>query len=132
MSRKQQQKEVKKFTRGQIVALYAIIRDLKASELNKEAFVKYMMLRVELKAVFDEFEKAREEFSAQTKPEGWQEGDCTKEWEKMYQPLAAGYLKKETDIDTRIFTIDECIALIRSNPEVSGSVGDVIVEMMKK
>ena len=132
MSKKQQKKDVKKFTRGHIVALYRGILDLKAGDLKREPFVKYMLLRVDLKAVFDEFEKARAEFYEQTKPEGWQEGDCTIEWEKMYQPLVAEYLKKETDIDTRIFTVDECIALIRSNPEMSGSVGDVIVEMMSK
>ena len=122
----------KKLTRAQIITLYSVIRELKNGNLKKEAFVKYLMLRVELKAVADEFEKAREEFSAQTKPESWKEGDTTTEWDKAFQLVAAEWLSKETKIDTRIFSVEECCDLISSNPDVSGNVSDVIVEMMSK
>jgi hypothetical protein len=124
--------EAKKLTRNEIVTLYSVIRDIKSGELKKEVFIKYIMLRVKIKALVEDFEKAREEISAQTKPEGWVDGDCRKEWDRAFQPVMAEWLAVETDIDTRILTFEECCDLIKGNPELVGSEGDVIVGVMGK
>ena len=42
------------------INLFGLIRDIKNSNLSREALVKYIMLRVKLKSLFEEFEKARE------------------------------------------------------------------------
>ena len=68
-------KELKGLSRGEVVSLYSAIRDIKSGNLDKEAMVAYVLLRVKLKGIYDDFEKARAEISEQTKPAGWKEGD---------------------------------------------------------
>ena len=53
-----------KLVKENAVNLYGLIRDIKNSNLSREALVKYIMLRVKLKSLFDDYEKAREEISA--------------------------------------------------------------------
>ena len=57
-------------TRNEAVSLFMLIRDIKNGSLSREALVKYVMLRVKLKALYDEYERVRQEISEQTKPEG--------------------------------------------------------------
>lgn len=116
-----------KIKKENVVNLYGLIRDIKNSNLSREALVKYIMLRVKLKSLFEEFEKAREEISEQVKPSGWKEGDDMKEWDDKFRPVMQKWLSEEVDIDTKIFSQEECADLISSNPDLGGSVIDLIV-----
>ena len=109
------------------INLYGLIRDIKNSNLSREALVKYIMLRVKLKSLFEEFEKVRTEIAEQTKPDGWKEGDSMKEWDEAFRPVMQKWLSEEVDIQTKIFNQDECADLISSNPDLSGSAIDLIV-----
>ena len=109
------------------INLFVLIRDIKNSNLSREALVKYIMLRVKLKSLFEEFEKAREEISEQVKPSGWKESDGMKEWDEKFRPVMQKWLSEEVDIDTKIFNQEECADLISSNPDLSGSAIDLIV-----
>lgn len=119
-------------TRNECVNIYSVIRDIKNSNLSREALVKYIMLRVKLKSLFEEFEKAREEISEQVKPANWKEGDSMKEWDEAFRPVMQKWLSEEVDIDTKIFTQEECADLISSNPDLSGSAIDLIVSGLLK
>ena len=47
--------------------------------------VKYIMLRVKLKSLFEDYPKnAREEISEQVKPTDWKESDGMKEWDEKF------------------------------------------------
>ena len=119
-------------TKEKAINIFGVIRDIKNSNLSREALIKYIMLRVKLKSLFDEFEKAREEISEQVKPNGWKESDGMKEWDEKFRPVMQKWLVEETDIDTKIFNQDECADLISSNPDLSGSIIDVIVSHLLK
>ncbi len=109
------------------VNLYGLIRDIKNSNLSREALTAYIMLRIKLKALFDEFEKAREEISEQVKPKDWEQSDGMTEWDANFKPVMQKWLDEEIDIETNIFNHEECADLISSNPDLSGSIIDVIV-----
>ena len=121
-----------KIKRENAVNLYGLIRDIKNSNLSREALIKYIMLRVKLKSLFDDYEKARQEISEQVKPTGWKEGDNMKEWDEKFRPVMQKWLVEETEIDTKIFSQEECADLISSNPDLSGSIIDVIVSELLK
>ena len=114
------------------INLYVLIRDIKNSNLSREALIKYIMLRVKLKSLFEEFEKAREEISEQVKPTDWKEGDSMKEWDEAFRPVMQKWLSEEVDIDTKIFNQEECADLISSNPDLNGSTVDAIVSGLLK
>ena len=122
---------MKKLNRGDIINLFELIRDIKNSNLQREALIKYVMLRVKMKGVTDEFITVRQEISEQTKPENWKEGDSTEKWDEAFRPVMQKWLDEEVDIDTKIFTEEDCIDLITSNPDKSGVFSDAILEYMK-
>lgn len=124
--------KMSKIKRENAVNLYGLIRDIKNSNLSREALVKYIMLRVKLKSLFEDYENARQEISEQVKPAGWKESDGMKEWDEAFRPVMQKWLVEETDIDTKIFSQEECADLISSNPDLSGSIIDVIVSELLK
>lgn len=119
-------------TRNEAVSLFMLIRDIKNGNLSREALVKYVMLRVKLKALYDEYERVRQEISEQTKPEGWQEGDSQDEWNEAFRPVMEAWLKEPANIETKIFTESDCADLIMSNPDKNGTFVDVVMEYLKK
>jgi len=119
-------------TRNEAVSLFMLIRDIKNGSLSREALVKYVMLRVKLKALYDEYERVRQEISEQTKPEGWKEGDAQDEWNEAFRPVMEAWLKEPSNIDTKIFTESDCADLIMSNPDKTGTFVDVVMEYLKK
>ena len=119
-------------TRNEAVSLFMLIRDIKNSNLSREALVKYVMLRVKLKALYDEYERVRQEISEQTKPEGWKEGDAQDEWNEAFRPVMEAWLNEPADIDAKIFTESDCADLIMSNPDKTGTFVDVVMEYLKK
>ena len=114
-------------TREKAINIFGVIRDIKNSELSREALINYIMLRIKLKALFDDFEKAREEISEQVKPIDWKQSDGMSEWDANFKPVMQKWLAEEVDIQTKIFSQEECADLISSNPDLSGSAIDVIV-----
>ena len=125
-------KELKGLSRGEVVSLYSAIRDIKSGNLDKEEMVAYVLLRVKLKGIHDDFEKARAEISEQTKPAGWKEGDPVTDWNKSFLDIMQKWLDEETDINAKVLTTDSCVSLITSNPNLPGSVGDVIMMFLNK
>lgn len=119
-------------TRNECINLYSVIRDIKNSNLSREALVKYIMLRVKLKSLFEEYEKVRQEISEQTKPEGWQEGDSLDEWNEAFKPVMEAWLNEPAGIDTKIFTEEDCADFIMSNPNQPGTFVDLVMEYFKK
>jgi hypothetical protein len=119
-------------TRNEAVSLFMLIRDIKNGSLSREALVKYVMLRVKLKGLYDEYEKVRQEISEQTKPEDWKDGDSQDEWNEAFRPVMEAWLAEPADIDTKIFTEDDCADLIMSNPDKTGTFVDVVMEYLKK
>ncbi len=109
------------------INLFGLIRDIKNSNLSREALVKYIMLRVKLKSLFEEFEKAREEISEQVKPTDFKSPDDIEVWDEAFRPVMQKWLVEETEIETKIFNQEECADLISSNPDLSGSAIDLIV-----
>ena len=108
-----------------------LIRDVKNSNLSKPALVKYVMLRVKLKGLYDEYEKVRQEISEQTKPEGWQEGDSPDAWNEAFRPVLEAWLNEPAEIDTKIFTEEDCADFIMSNSDQPGTFVDVVMEYLK-
>ena len=51
--------EVISTTRNEIVSLFLMIREARNGKLSREALVKYVLLRVKMKSLFDEYEKVR-------------------------------------------------------------------------
>ncbi len=119
-------------TRNEAVSLFMLIRDIKNSNLSREALVKYIMLRVKLKNLYDEYERVRQEISEQTKPEGWKEGDAQDEWNEAFRPVMEAWLAEPANIETKIFTESDCADLIMSNPDKTGTFVDVVMEYLKK
>ena len=122
----------KEVTRNEIVSLFMLIREVKNANLKRDALVQYVMLRVKMKSLFDEYEKVRQEISEQTKPEGWQEGDNQDEWNEAFKPVMEAWLNELAGIDTKIFTEEDCADFIMSNPNQPGTFVDLVMEYFKK
>lgn len=122
----------KEVTRNEIVSLFMLIRECKNGNLKRDALVQYVMLRVKMKSLYDEYEKARLEISEQTKPEGWQEGDSQDEWNEAFKPVMEAWLNEPAGIDTKIFTEEDCADFIMSNPNQPGTFVDLVMEYFKK
>jgi len=118
-------------TRNEAVSLFMLIRDIKNGSLSRDALVKYVMLRVKLKAIYDEYERVRQEISEQTKPEGWKEGDSPDEWNESFRPVMEAWLNEPIEIETKIFTEEDCADFIMSNPDQPGTFVDVVMEYLK-
>lgn len=119
-------------TRNECVNLYSVIRDIKSNGLSKDGLISYIMLRLKLKDVVEQFEKVRTEIAEQTKPDGWKEGDSTEEWDKSFAPVMDKWLQEKTDIESNTLSMDDCAAIVSANSELVGRQIDVIVEYMKK
>lgn len=119
--------EIAKVTRGECVHLYALIRDLKSNKLSMQAKKAYTLLRIDLLNLQKEYETARQEIAEQTKPDNENQA----EWDKAFIPIVEEWLKKESDINLKIFSFDDYIDLISSN-DLSGSIEDVIYQLIVK
>lgn len=122
----------KEVTRNEIVSLFMLIRECKNGNLKRDALVQYVMLRVKMKSLFDEYEKVRQEISEQTKPDGWQEGDSQDEWNEAFKPVMEAWLNEPAGIDTKIFTEEDCADFIMSNADKGGTFIDVVTEYFLK
>ena len=112
-------------TRKNAVELYSVLRELKNGSINKEALVAFILMRMKLKSVFDEFEKARVEISEQTKPEN---GD-TVEWNAAFQPVIEKWLSEEVDIKTNVLSASDLVDIISRN-DLTGGIQDFLFETL--
>ena len=119
-------------TRNECVNLYSVIRDIKSNGLSKDGLISYIMLRLKLKDVVEQFEKVRTDIAEQTKPDGWKDGDSTEEWDKAFVPVMDKWLQEKTDINSSILSMDDCAAIVGANGDLVGRQIDVIVEYLKK
>ena len=106
-------------TKEKIIGLFLAIQNAKNSKLERETLISYMMLRLELKKLYDEYKSAREEIFEQVGND-----------ESKFQPVMQKWLDQEIDIETKIFTVEDCADFLESNPEMSGSIIDVIVSVL--
>ena len=114
--------------RAEIINLYELIKGLKSNKLTPEAKKDYTLLRIELVKLYKEFEQAREEIIEQTKPDSENE----QEWNEAFQPIILEWLNAESNIDSRVFTVEDYIDFISSN-ELVGEVEDYIgLQMIKE
>ena len=58
-------------TRKEAVDLYSILREVFVGDMDKEIRTEFRMMRLRLKAVFDEYEIFRKEISDETKPKDY-------------------------------------------------------------
>lgn len=119
-------------TRNECINLYYAIRDIKSGGMSKDGLIAYIMLRLKLKDVAEQFNTVRQEVAEQTKPEGWQEGDNTEEWDKAFAPVMNAWLQEATEIDSHVLAIEDCAALMQANPDMNGGQGDIVVESLMK
>ena len=106
-------------TKEKIIGLFLAIQNAKNSKLKRETLISYMMLRLELKKLYDEYKLAREEIFEQVGND-----------ESKFQPIMQEWLSQGVNLDTKIFNKEECADFISSNPDLSGSIIDVIVSVL--
>lgn len=87
---------------------------------------QYTLLIIEMVKLFKEFEEAKTEIAEQTKCEDEQK------WNEEFQEIIKEWLNVNVELDTRIFTVEDCADLIMSNPDKNGTFIDVIIEYLKK
>ena len=129
---KKMNNELKGLTRNECINLYYTIRDIKSGGMSKDGLIAYIMLRLKLKDVAEQFNTVRQEIAEQTKPDGWKEGDSTEEWDKAFVPVMDKWLREKTEINSHVLEMDDCIALVNANTEMAGRQIDIIVEYLKK
>lgn len=117
-------------TKAEAINLYGAIREFKNGSMNKETLYPFIKLRMKLKDITDEFEKVRLEFSEQTKPDGFKEGDDAAEWNNIFTPLIHKWLAEEVEVN-RIFTFEEAVDYCVNN-DVDGSLLDEIIRLLIK
>lgn len=111
--------------REEVINLYVIIRELKATKLNIDARKQYTLLRIEMVKLFKEFEEAKTEIAEQTKCEDEQK------WNEEFQEIIKEWLNVNVELDTKIFTVEDCVDFITSN-DLSGVIEDAIADLMIK
>lgn len=118
--------------RKDAVELYAVLRELKNGSMSKEDLVAYILMRVKLKSVYDEFEKARQEISEQTKPDNFKEGDDVSGWNNAYTPIMEKWLDEEIEtINTNVLSAESFAALVATT-EMTGGVQDMMFTKLVK
>lgn len=127
-------KKVIKYPRRTLVNLYLSLLEFKNGGIDKEAFIKLILLRVKLKDIYDGFETIRKEVVDQTKPEDWKEGQDTKEWDKKYSSVIEAYLDEEIELgsDLKILTLEECADFLLHNTTVNSVHGDAVTKYLVK
>lgn len=129
---KKMNNELKGLTRNECINLYYTIRDIKSGGMSKDGLIAYIMLRLKLKDVAEQFNTVRQEIAEQTKPDGWKEEDGNEEWDKAFAPVMNAWLQESSGIDSHVLTIEDCAALMQANPDMNGGQGDIVVESLMK
>ena len=119
-------------TRKNAVELYTILRELKNGSMSKEKLTSFILMRLKLKTIFDEFENTKVEISKDTKPEDFKEGDDLTEWNTIFQSAINEWLNEEIEtIDTHILSNEDLIELVNKN-DLVGWMQDKLFEKLIK
>ena len=106
-------------TRKQAVELYSVLKALRNGNMSKDVLTCYILMRLKLKKVFDEFEQARAEISQQTK------SDSPEEWQQAFTSVIEGWLSETEDIDTHVISQDDFIEMVSKN-DLTGIIEDAL------
>lgn len=119
--------------RKEVVELYPVLRELKNGSMSKQALTAFILMRVKLKARYDEFEKVRQQISEETKPADYKDGDSMEKWNEAYAPIMEKWLKEEIteEINTNVLSPEDFVDLV-SNTEMTGGVQDLLFEKLVK
>ena len=115
--------------RKDAVELYSLLRELRNGGMSKESLTAYILMRIKLKSIFDEFEKARQEISEQTKPDDWKDGDASAKWNEAFQPVIEKWLSEEVDIKTNVLSASDLVDIISKN-DLTGGIQDFLFETL--
>ena len=119
-------------TRKQAVELYTILKELKNGSMSKEGLSAFILMRLKLKAIFDEFETIKIDISKETKPEDFKEGDDITEWNNRFQSTLGKWLNEDIEnIETNILSNDDFMELITKN-DLVGWIQDILFEKLTK
>ena len=118
--------------RKQAVELYAILQELKNGSMSKEGLTSFILMRLKLKAIFDEFETIKIDISKETKPEDFKEGDDITEWNNRFQSTINNWLNEEIeDVDTNVLSKEDFVELVSKN-DLVGWMQDTLFEKLIK
>lgn len=142
-----------KLVRNELVNLYSILRNLDSSTLEREARKNYILLKVRLDALFEEFEVARTKISEETKPkletvkaefkkrkkadkkfdveaivEGGEEFQVI--WNEEFEPVILEWLSEEVDVNTKIFDAEAYAEFIIANDIKDPQIEAVILRYL--
>ena len=113
-------------TKKQAVELYALLRELKNGSMSKEGLTEYILLRLKLKKIFDEFETARQEISEQTRQ------DDTDEWSKAFTPIMEKWLAEEIEpLETAVLSQSDFVDMVTKN-DILGIIVDTLYPILVK
>lgn len=143
----------RKLLRNELVNLYSLIRNLDSSTLDKDARKKYILLKVRLDALFEEFEVARTKISEETKPkletvkaefkkrkkadkkfdveaiaEGGEEFQVI--WNEEFEPVILEWLSEEVHVNTKIFDAEAYAEFIIANDIKDPQIEAVILRYL--
>lgn len=113
-------------TRKQAVEIYSVLKDLRNGAMSKDGLTEYILMRLKLKKVFDEFEQARIEISEQTRQDG------IDEWNKAFMPIMERWLSEETEqMETKVLSQSDFIELVSKN-DLTGIIEDNLYTLLIK
>lgn len=113
-------------TRKQAVELYSVLKDLRNGAMSKEGLTEYILMRLKLKKVFDEFEQARIEISEQTRQDG------IDKWNEAFTPIMERWLSEATElIETKVLSQSDFVELVSKN-DLTGIIEDNLYTLLIK
>lgn len=144
-----------KLLRNELVNLYTLIRNLDSSTLDRDTRKNYILLKVRLDALFEEFESVRTKISEETKPkletvkvefkkrkkgdkkfdvetivEGGEE--FQEIWNEEFEPVILEWLSEKVDINTKIFDAQAYAEFIIANDIKDPQLESVILRYFVK
>ena len=112
--------------RKEAVELYSVLKDLRNGAMSKEGMTDYILMRLKLKKVFDEFEQARIEISEQTRQDG------IDKWNEAFTPIMERWLSEETEpIETKVLSQSDFVELVSKN-DLIGIIEDNLYTFLIK
>ena len=113
-------------TKRQAVELYSILKELKSGAMSKDGLTNYILMRIKLKKVFDEFNQARIEISEQTRQDG------IDAWKEAFTPVMECWLSEVTEpIETAVLSQCDFIELVSKN-DLTGIIEDNLYNKLVK
>ena len=113
-------------TKKQAVELYSVLKDMRNGNMSKDGMTEYILMRLKLKKVFDEFNQARIEISEQTRQDG------IDAWNEAFTPVMECWLSEVTEpIETAVLSQGDFIELVIKN-DLTGIIEDNLYNKLVK